>query len=204
MKQLSNIFSIIFSPLLVPTYAMALTLFFSILFIVPTASKLGVIAMTFCITCLVPLVAILCLYKLKLISDPGLNNRQERFVPYTITLFSYAGLAFYLFRIHSPAWLVAFPFGAVAAVVISIIVSLKWKISAHGAAIGGLVGLIFGLIYYNLSVTPLMQTILYVSILVAGAVGTSRVYLQRHTVSQVIAGMANGFICVISAIYLYH
>ena len=81
------------------------------------------------------------------------------------------------------------------ACVINIIVNRWWKISAHAAGMGGLVALMFRIIashyaLYNLNVW------LSVMIIVAGMVMTSRVYLKRHTLWQVLAGFANGFICV--------
>lgn len=204
MEKISRLISVMFSPLLVPTYAMVLTLIWTILFIVSTNTKLGVLAMTASITCLFPLLAIILLYKLKVISEPGLNNRKERFIPYVVTLVSYIGFAFYLSKIHSPLWLVSFPCGASLAVVISFLVNLKWKISAHGAAVGGLAGYIFCLIYFQLFIIHSSIYYLYAAIFIAGLVGTSRVILKRHTVPQVIAGTINGFICVILSIFLFH
>lgn len=201
MDKISHIISGIFSPLLVPSYAMALVLTCSILSIVSTGSKFGVTGVTFAITCIIPMTAILLLYKFKMISDPALNNRKERFVPYAVSLLSYVALAFYLGRIHAPLWLMAFPIGAAAAIVISFIVTLRWKISAHGAAMGGLVGMVYALVYYHLAISPSIMLILYLSILAAGVVGTARVILHRHTVAQVLAGTLNGFVCVFFAIY---
>ena len=204
MEKISRLLSVVFTPLLVPTYAMTITLFWSILFIVAINTRLGVIAMTVSITCLLPLLAIILLYKLKVVSEPGLNKRGERWLPYLISIFVYLGFALYLYKIHSPVWLVAFPCGASLAVAISILVNLKWKISAHGTAMGGLVGLIFSLLYYQLFITPDAIYILYGAIVMAGLVGTARVILGCHTVAQVIAGTLNGFLCVVLAIFLFH
>jgi len=204
MDKFSKIISAVFSPLLMPTYVMAITLTYSILCIVPTASKLGVLAMTLVITGIMPFVAILLLYKLKIVSDPGLNIRKERFMPYVIAFLAYIGLAFYLNGIHAPAWLVSFPIGAAGAAVVSFIVTTKWKISAHCAAAGGLIGMLFSLVYFQLTITPHAIFVLYAAILLSGIVGTSRVVLNRHTIGQVIAGVINGFVCVTIAIYLYH
>lgn len=204
MEKISRLLSVVFTPLLIPTYAMTIALFWSILFIVAINTRIGVIAMTVSITCLLPLLAIILLYKLKVISEPGLNKRGERWLPYLISFFVYLGFSFYLYKIHSPVWLVAFPCGAALAVAISILVNLRWKISAHGAAMGGLVGLIFSLLYYQLFITQDAIYILYGSIIMAGLVGSARVILGCHTVAQVIAGTLNGFLCVVLAIFLFH
>lgn len=201
MEKLARIISAIFSPLLIPTYAMAIVLWMTILFIVSINSKLGVMGMTFAITCIIPGILIMLLYKLKIISDSGLNKQNERIIPYIVTAICYFSLAFYLHSIHSPRWLYMFAIGAGAATVISAIVNRWWKISAHGAAIGGMIAFLFCILYLQLNVMNMMW-LLYSSIIVAGIVGTSRLILERHTLMQVIAGIANGIICVLTAILL--
>ena len=78
---------------------------------------------------------------------------------------------------------------------INAVVNLKWKISAHAAAMGGLVAMLFRIATMHQSVVDLNIWISAVVVL-AGAIMTARVYLQRHTLMQVIAGCANGFLCV--------
>ncbi len=202
MEKLSRIISAVFSPLLIPTYAIIIVLWTTILFIVSFNSKLGVIGMTFAITCLIPAAVIFILYKLKLVSDSGLNRQNERLIPYSITALCYFALAYYLKTIHSPQWLFMFMAGAGIATIISAIVNRWWKISAHGAAVGGLIAMIFCLSYLQVNIVSL-KWLLYASVLVAGAVGTSRLILERHTLWQVIAGIANGIICVLAAVLLF-
>jgi membrane-associated phospholipid phosphatase len=72
-----------------------------------------------------------------------------------------------------------------------LVISLRWKISAHSAAIGGLVGGFFGL-SFRLQENPIL--ILIALILVAGMVGTARLILGKHTGFQVYAGFLLGFL----------
>ena len=165
MDKISKIISALFSPILVPTYGMAIAGTLTILHLLPVSLIWTAVGITFVITCLVPVTAIMAMYRTGYIKDPGLNERTERTIPYIV------------------------------ACVINIIVNRWWKISAHAAGMGGLVALMFRIIashyaLYNLNVW------LSVMIIVAGMVMTSRVYLKRHTLWQVLAGFANGFICV--------
>ena len=195
MDKISKIISALFSPILVPTYGLAIAGTLTILHLLPVSLIWTAVGITFVITCLVPVTAIMAMYRTGYIKDPGLNERTERTIPYIVTALCYAGCGFFLYKANAPFWLPMFFAGGGVACVINIIVNRWWKISAHAAGMGGLVALMFRIIashyaLYNLNVW------LSVMIIVAGMVMTSRVYLKRHTLWQVLAGFANGFICV--------
>lgn len=199
MITLARIISAIFSPLLIPTYAIVTVFYTSILFVVTPATKLGVIGMTFIITCLIPALLIFLLYKLKVVSDTGLNNQRERLIPYGLAVCSYLAMAFYLNAIHSPKWLTMFMAGAAISTVVAAIVNLYWKISAHATAMGGFLAFLFLLVFFQLNVANL-RWLIYMSLIAWGLVCTSRVGLGRHTLAQVLAGTLNGIVCVIIAV----
>lgn len=163
--------------------------------VLPLSVMIGVSLAVFLITCLLPAGSILLLTKLKVITDTGLNLRNERPIPYAITILCYSACAFYLYRMHSPEWLYMFMVGGAIAAVISLVINFRWKISAHGAALGGLVAMMFRILAIGVGL-PSAFTLTVAAILVTGFVGTSRVYLERHTLAQVLCGIANGFICV--------
>lgn len=195
MKRFSEIISAIFSPLLVPTYGMILVAHLTILSFLPSNLLWSAIGITFVITCLVPVSAIFALYKSGTITDPGLNERTERLIPYGIVILCYLGCAFFFYKASAPFWLPMFYAGAAVATLINTVVNRWWKISAHGAAMGGLVALVFRIIASHYALYN-MNVWLSAVIIAAGLVMTARVYLGRHTLWQVIAGCANGFICV--------
>ena len=112
MKKFSQIISAVFSPLLVPTYAVALSLFLTVLALVPAPVKWTVAGVCFAITCLVPLLAIILLHKLGVVKDPGLNDRNERLIPYAVSALSYCACAIYLRSAQAPGWLWLFMAGA--------------------------------------------------------------------------------------------
>lgn len=195
MKIIARILSTVLSPILVPAYGVYAGLQASVLTILPTAQKLWVTALAFAISGLLPMMGILVLYMSKKITDPGLNNRGERTIPYVITGLCYLGCAAYLYCISAPSWLWAFPVGGAVAVVISTIINHWWKISAHLAAMGGLVALLFRIVADN-AAAPGISCWIYTAVLLTGLLATSRIILGRHTPMQVVAGTANGFICV--------
>lgn len=195
MKQISHFLSFMFSPLLVPTYGMILAAYLTILSILPGAVLWTTISITFVLTCVVPLSGIYAMYRSGIVTDVGLNKRGERSLPYILTILCYLGCGYFMYRAAAPMWLVMFFAGGAAAIVINILVNLKWKISAHAASMGGLVAMMFR---FTVSHAALYDMNVWISgaIIMAGLVMTARVYLGRHTLMQVLAGAANGYCCV--------
>ncbi len=195
IHYVSGFFSLLLTPMLMPTYGMIVALWMSNLLILTLQTKMTVMLVVLGITCLVPALLFLLLKKLKVISELSINNRQERLVPYIIMIVCYVAAAIYLFMINAPEWLWMFMFGGGCAALVSMIVNFKWKISAHMAGIGGLVALLSRINADGDGAFDLLP-IICVAIFVGGILGTSRVAMERHTVMQVIAGAINGFLCV--------
>lgn len=195
MNLLCRCISFIFSPLLVPTWAMILVARVSILTLLPANYIWCAICVIFLLTCILPLSTFLLLYKRGLISTPSLNNRTDRTIPYIITIFCYCICAWMMVRARTPLWLPMFFIGASAATAVNTIVNLWWKISGHAAAMGGLTAMTFLIALYHLEITDMYPWI-SAAIILTGMVMSARVYLQRHTLMQVFLGVANGFLCI--------
>ena len=185
----------VFSPVLTPTYGVLLALTFSVLTLLPLQTKVWVTVITFLITGGFPVIGIGLLYLTKRISHPSLNKREERTLPYILTMVAYLGAAFYLYKISAPAWLYSMPLGGALAVVVSIVVNHWWKISAHLAAIGGVLAMLFQIVVRGYAM-PGIFAVIVVTVLLTGLLATSRIVLGRHTPWQTVAGAANGFLCV--------
>lgn len=191
----ASAFSLLLSPLLMPTYGMFIAFWLSTLQILLTTDKLTVIAVVALMTCVVPVILISLMRYFGLIADVHLNARRERFLPYAVIVVCYVVSALYLFNINAPTWMWMFMFGAGIAALISMVVTFFWKISAHMAGIGGLIGLLCKINSNGDGVFDLMP-IICVTIVVAGILGSSRIAMERHTFWQVVAGVLNGFFCV--------
>lgn len=195
MKTLSHILSALFSPLLLPTYGMALCIWLTIMTILPPAMQWSTLGTTFFITAIIPMAVIFILYKAGYVTDPGLNERTERGIPYAVAVVCYLVCAWLFFRAQAPLWVPLFLTGGAAAIVINVVVNRWWKISAHAAGMGGLVGLLFFLTVRHLAVFNSFWWFIG-AILLSGMVMSARIYLGRHTLGQTLAGFANGFLCV--------
>lgn len=73
------------------------------------------------------------------------------------------------------------------------IISLRYKISAHMAAIGGASGAVFWLGFHFGVWYP---SVLILVLLVAGLLATARLYLQAHTESEVATGFLLGALTI--------
>lgn len=167
----------------------------SILSVLPLKALVLIVVISFVLTCILPAVCIYVMHRSGRVSDPGLNNRSERTIPYIICMLCYIGCGWFLFRCGAPLWLIMFFWGGAAAIVVNIIVNRWWKISAHAASMGGLTALFFRLVASHAAIVDLNLWITAVIVL-TGAVMTARIYLGRHTLMQTLAGVTNGFLCV--------
>lgn len=191
----ANFLSTILTPLLMPTYGVFLTLWVSVLCLLPYGTRVTVLLMCMGITCILPLIFLSVLHHFKLVKDLHVELREQRLIPYLFTAVCYVVAAYYLYYRHSPQWFVMFMGGSALTVFVMAMINLKWKISAHMAGIGGIIALIYQIHIQGLSAFDLFWT-LCIIVLFAGLLGSARMVLKRHSLWQVLAGVVVGFLCV--------
>ena len=136
MNQFARIISSVFQPLLMPIYSILL-LFVYTHFKLLFANQFWVIMTPVILfSFVIPGILIYVVYKLKLISDLSLKIRKERFIPYTIVLVSYLIMIFYYYRIGMPSWFLMLAASSIAVILIAIVITIWWKISAHMFGVG--------------------------------------------------------------------
>lgn len=187
----AQIISDIFSPIMVPTYGMALAMWATPLRSIPESNRLIATLLVAVITGLVPLAAIAALIKAGKVSDRAISNRNQRTLPMSIAAICYIGASLFVGSLGAPIWLRMFFVGAAAATLTAMVITFKWKISAHTTAMGGLVGMMLWFAVSGMADVNVM-IMFSVGILLAGAIATARLLLQRHTLAQVLAGLALG------------
>lgn len=191
----SNILSWVFVPLLMPVYGIILIFSLSFLSYAPFHTKLVFTLIVFGANFIVPMLLVLLLKKLGLIDDIGLNGRRERLIPYIITIVCLAGTGLFLYLKMAPLWVAMFYAGGALAGLINLIVNFRWKISAHAAGIAGVVAMLIQVIKEGPS-SEGMEWWIVGAIIIAGLLGSARIWLGRHTLLQVLAGSAVGFLSV--------
>lgn len=202
MNLAARIISILFHPLLMPTYAMLIALQMTPLFRLSIANKLTALGVTLSLTALLPLLLIIGLRSIKVVGSVSLDARRDRTIPYIGAILAYASALVYLHTASAPAWLQGFMLGALITLVVVAAINLRWKISAHSAAAAGVVGFILALAIIH-AATLGITWVLTAAILAWGLVGSSRLWLERHTLLQVAAGAAVGLPVVLACTCLY-
>jgi len=195
----ARITSIIFHPLLIPTLGFLLLFNSGFYFtLIPWSLKRMVLMVVFLSTCLLPALGI-GLLGINQKIDLKMDKNSDRILPLILSsIFYYAG---YMVLQRLPIFPI-YKFFLVASILVQIallFISLKWKISAHSAAIGGLLGGFLAMSFLFQENPLLILTLL---VLISGMVGTSRLILEKHTNSQVYSGFLIGFLIMIS-VFLY-
>lgn len=194
MKTFYKIISLVFQPLLMPTFGMILLMNMDIFINLPLLWRLIAIIGTLIFTGILPAVPIFILMRKGEVNDMFISKKEERTMPYLFSLLAYVFWAMFMWRtMQFPMFIVAMGMGSAGSIFIIVIINLKWKISAHSAGIGGLTASIFG-VCYRTALNPiwLFTIILGISALVA----LSRIELKAHTPGQVLAGFVVGFAMV--------
>ena len=191
MRTGSQILSVLLHPLWMPTLTIVLCFaidpYMSYGF--TKEGLLMVYGMVFAMTALFPLTSILLMRRTGLVHDMTMPTRQERIPAYLSTLVYY-GMCYYLLRtrLDDPVTLGIF-FGATLVLLLVLLITLRWKISAHMAGIGGLIGALLAVMVMDDREAPLLMCGLF---LLAGALGTARLVASDHTPAQVYAGAILG------------
>ncbi|MDB4581990.1 hypothetical protein N9164_02440 [Draconibacterium sp.] len=189
-KKISSLISIIFHPVLVPTLGFLILFNSGFYFSMLTWEvKRYVLLIVLFSTGILPMLSVAIL-AINPRFNINMDKSRDRIIPLLFSsVFYYIGFIL-LGRIKAFPVFKLFLIASVLVIILLLIISLKWKISNHMAAIGGLAGTVFALSFR--SGTNPVYTILLV-IIVSGIVGTARLVLEKHKISQLIAGYTLGF-----------
>ena len=204
--RLANFLSVILHPLLMPTLLLGMLFFTSpaivgvdVLTPVIRLTLLGFICMT---TFVVPALGIYYLYRAGYVKSLHLDDLADRRLPYFLTAFFYAFATYFFSYQLAPLSEIAPEIGIVlGSITVSIaivgVISMSWKISAHGTGIGGLLGAVLG-IAVKFGENRLLYPFL-VFVILGGMLVSARLQLNAHTPAQVGAGLSLGiFVSVIT------
>jgi hypothetical protein len=193
-KLISNILSGVFHPLLMPSY-----LFYAVCYQVPQLLLLPslpdrwvVLGVVFTFTFALPALGTSVLYWFGQLDSLHLRERAQRPLPLLLAALSFAIAATVLIQQrYFDALLGQMMVGMALAVGLTFLISLSWKISAHGVGVGGAVGLLVFL-YVSHPQEPVLLPWLVGVVVLAGAVLSARLALEAHTPAQAWAGLALG------------
>ena len=192
--RLARFISILFHPVLMPTYSLVLLFglsgYFS--FITSSSVKEAVFAIVIFNTLVMPLFISWLLYRRGLIKSLEMDDRQERILPFLFTAVLIMLAYYMLLKLGLPRIFYVLLLGAAGSVVLAVLITLKWKISIHMIGIGGITGMFFAL--STLFMLDFRIPVL-ISLIVAGIIGVARLSISSHQQMQIYAGFFVGFLC---------
>ena len=198
--SLEKIVSILFHPVFVPTITVFLVVkIYSNIIILE--NQAGIILIGTCVFSLIlPLLSVFILLLTKKIDSLEMPKKEERFLPILFASI-WMILGFYFMKeIFSYAPIMkSIYLGAIYVMIISLLITKKWKISLHMLAIGGATG-VFIMLEFLFGQNLML---LLITILISGILGFSRLSLKAHSLNQIYAGFIVGNIIMgLSILYL--
>lgn len=199
-RTLAQGLSVVFHPLLLPTYLFAIILYYMPVstLTLPYHIRWAVLGMIFFTTFILPGAAAYSLVRLGHLDSVEMDKREQRGLPLFFTGVCYAVTAYLLYREPNFDALFYFVMGVIAAsVFLTYIISRFWKISAHATGMGGSLGLL--LVLNWLAPEAMLVGPIALAIFLAGAVLSARLSLHAHTPAQVYAGFGSGLLLPVVA-----
>lgn len=195
----ARFFSALFRPYYMPIVGFVALFTFTYLSLLPFSYKLIILFMVYCFTIVLPRLCIFTYRKINGWTAHQLRLREHRAVPYILSIFSYVACLYLMYRMHLPRYMCGIIVSALLIQIVCAVVNIWWKISTHSAGAGGVIGALLGysiLFMFN----PIWW--LCITILISGAVNSSRMLLRQHSLGQVSAGTLVGIACGFAGIVL--
>ncbi|SFC14638.1 hypothetical protein SAMN05421780_10378 [Flexibacter flexilis DSM 6793] len=185
--------SVLLHPLLQPTLLFGI-LFYGVEGLLPVAPdvKKQFLLLITLFTFGVPMLGIYLLHLIGYVRDLHMTDRRDRIMPMVLTTAVYLAISWMFFQ-KGASYIVAIVMGTISvALLLTTVISLVWKISAHAVGAGGVLGCVL-MISYVFSASYLLYPVLGLSVLL-GLLLSARLYLNAHTPAQVWAGFVLGFV----------
>ena len=203
-NRLAHVISIVFHPLLMPSYLCLFIIVFASTLLQPLQkeSHFQVLSIIFIITFIIPAISIATLRLSNFISDLTLKDQRQRVTPFLFVTCFY-GISAYMFytklNINNLIFLI---FAITTSLLFALtVITYFWKISIHSAGIGGIIGFILALNFaYPI---PHFALIFSGTLIIAGLVAYSRLSLNAHTPGQVYGGVILGLVLCFTSLYYF-
>lgn len=192
----ARIVSAVFTPFYLPLVGLLALFLFSYLSLYPWLFKLRILAMVLLFTIMLPTFLIRMYRRYNGWTLIELGQKERRMVPYIISILCYFACIYLMELVHVPHFMVSIVIAALTVQMVCALVNMVWKISTHMAAIGGFAGALF-VFADAFGFNPVWWFCLL--FIVAGLLGSSRMILRQHTLSQVVAGFLVGMVCTVLA-----
>ncbi|MEX2565674.1 MAG: PA-phosphatase [Cyclobacteriaceae bacterium] len=200
-KNLAFGISVAFQPLAIPSFII-LTILYGVpeSTTVPHEAKWSLLLLISLTTFIIPIIGLVGMKMTSSIESLQMYDKKERIVPFAfISLFYCMNATFFYIKLNVDELLVMTVGMVTLCLVLLTLVTVFWKISAHLMALGGWLAVIS-----VLSIRFQSEHLLYyllATLIICGAVGTARLYLNTHKPSEIYGGFALGFFLCFGVYY---
>jgi hypothetical protein len=191
--KFAQFISVLAHPLFMPSYAFSLLMYTNpyINMMISDSTKNIVIIILSLFTILLPILTAVILKQLRVIDNVYMKTTKERKWPFVFTLVWYYMAFQLLTKLYIPQSFLLLMLGAICAIGLSLIITLRWKVSIHMLGIGGLIGAIIGISHrFQFDYSNLIMLLL----VFAGLIGFARLKTHSHNYRQVYIGFLLGFL----------
>lgn len=183
------------TPFYLPVMGILAIFFFSYLSMFPWQFKVSLVVMVYLFTVFIPTVLIHLYRQYQGWTLLQLGQKERRMVPYAISILCYFSCFYLMNLLHLPHLITSILIVALVIQMLCAVINVWWKISTHTAAIGGVLG---ALLAFSFMLNFNSVWWLCLVIIASGIVGSSRIILRQHTLTQVTTGF---FLGIISAFF---
>lgn len=182
-RKFARLISTIFIP---PSFTIIVYLIFALTIESSFQKSLTVFIVALIFGFLLPILMFVLMRKKKLISDNDAMNKDQRTLPYLIAIVFYSIGLIILLIMNVSTISVAFWICYITNTFITIFINKYWKISAHSMGASGAAAALFFTFGWSS----------FVAMIITLFVGWSRIELECHSLSQVVAGILLSFVSV--------
>ncbi|EMR00778.1 phosphatase PAP2 family protein [Cesiribacter andamanensis] len=197
--------SLLMHPLPLPSLMFTLVLLFAPELMLASSPELrwrllGLLVLT---TFAIPGLSVLTMRLFGNIPSLTMTRRQDRRLPFLFVSIFYTIITGFFYRNFPQLIFINLALTSITATLLLLtIISLYWKISAHGMAAGGVSGFVTGLLFYDRALELMYPLALL--LFLSGGVMWARLYLNHHRPPEVWAGWFAGYaICLGMVFGLY-
>ncbi len=202
-KAIAKSLTILFHPILYPTYGFLLLFYTNLPFrvLLNPQAKLYILVLVILNSFIIPLFLLLILKSRRIIPSLKLENKNDRIYPLFIGLLFYSMSYFLISKLNILAVYSYVFFLATLLTIISIGINFFFKISLHslGAAAFSAALIVVSFVYgFDLKFIQIL------ALLLTGIIASSRLILKAHKPLQIYAGLLVGFVTgIVSLLYFF-
>lgn len=188
----AKVISTTFRPVYYPLLCCAVLFVFTPLSRLPWMYKFVELAIIAMFTIVLPSTLTFVYHQIRRLDHWQKGQRLNLIVPYMLHLACYMAYIHFMYGASVPYPILGVIIVSLCIQIACTLINLMWKVSVHAAGAGAIVG---GLAAYGLlfRFNPLPWMI--IAILICGLLGTARMILRQHTLSQILIGTLIGILC---------